>query len=125
MPYKTYPAVITHADSPAQIPDLANFDLGGTLFCVDTSGGPVVLVLPADAASPLARFAQQAYGVPVFKVSGDANPIIIRPQGDQFINDAAPTEDHVLSTSDTVAANVRHWNVKREPNGSHQWKASS
>jgi hypothetical protein len=102
---------ITHADSPAVIgaPWEPVSPAQGELF-VDTSGGPVILVLPDDPTTTPLLLAAVVYKRRIFKVSNDTNPISLRPLSTHRVNSGAPGADVVLPASNV--GGFRSWTYR-------------
>lgn len=92
---------IVFGDSPHLLPDAGP----GGMIAVDTSAGPVVLVLPDTPGSPW----QSAL---VLKVSADANGISLQPNLTSRVNDGDIADPFVLPGSDVGSpSTVGAWTV--------------
>lgn len=93
---------ILFGDSPHLLPGAGP----GGMIAVDTSGGPVVLVLPDTPAEGPWRNAL------VLKVSADANAISLQPNLTSRVNDGAIADPFVLPGSDGASpSTVGAWTI--------------
>lgn len=92
---------IVAGDSPYLLPEAGP----GGMIAVDTSAGPVVLVLPDTPASPWANAL-------VLKVSADANALSLQPNLTSRVNDGDLADPFVLPGSNgATPATVGAWTI--------------